>query len=98
MSDPRSDAWNALRGHAEATLAELFAADAGRVEKLSGRIELGEFGVLFDWSKTHLTDHLLGDFEALANAAGFTEMRRKLFAGEVVNQTEDRAAEHSALR
>jgi glucose-6-phosphate isomerase len=50
VSDPRSDAWKALRGHAPATLAELFAADPDRVEKLSGRIELGELGVLFDWS------------------------------------------------
>jgi glucose-6-phosphate isomerase len=92
------DAWNALRGHSEATLSDLFAADPGRVEKLSGRIELGELGLLFDWSKTHLTDALLADFEALARAAGFAEMRAGLFAGEVVNPTENRAAEHSALR
>src|SRR5690606_3194688 len=37
-------------------------------------------------------------FEALADAAGFAELRRRLFAGEVVNETENRAAEHSALR
>jgi glucose-6-phosphate isomerase len=92
------DAWNALRGHSEATLSDLFAADPGRVEKLSGRIELGELGLLFDWSKTHLTDALLADFEALARAAGFAEMRAGLFAGEVVNPTENRAAEHPALR
>jgi glucose-6-phosphate isomerase len=82
----------------EPTLTELFERDPGRVEKLSGRIDAGEGSVLFDWSKTHLTDELLGDFEALADAAGFDEMRRKLFAGEVVNPTEQRAAEHSALR
>src|SRR5690606_13942973 len=41
---------------------------------------------------------LLSDFEALAEAAGFSEARRKLFAGEVVNPTESRAAEHTALR
>jgi glucose-6-phosphate isomerase len=98
VRDPRSDAWNALRGHGQTTLAELFAADPGRVKKLSGRIELAEGGVLFDWSKTHLTDALLADFEALARAAGFDEARAKLFAGEVVNPTENRAAEHSALR
>jgi glucose-6-phosphate isomerase len=53
---------------------------------------------MFDWSKTHLTDELLADFEKLADAAGFAAQRRKLFAGEVVNPTEGRAAEHSALR
>ena len=55
--------------------------------------------MLFDWSKTHLTDALLAGFEALAEAAGLRRAARgKLFAGEVVNPTEDRAAEHTALR
>lgn len=103
MNDPREAAWRALRRHADTALAdtalgELFAGDAARVEKLSGRIELGEGGILFDWSKTHLTDALLDDFEALAEAADFAAMREKLFAGEVVNPSENRAAEHSALR
>jgi glucose-6-phosphate isomerase len=54
--------------------------------------------MLFDWSKTHLDDELLTGFEEVADAAGFTEMRRRLFAGEVVNESENRAAEHTALR
>ncbi len=90
-------AWNDLTPGNE-TLAELFAADPDRVAKLSTRLEFGESGALFDWSKTHLTDGLLGGFEALADACGFPEMRRRLFAGETVNPTEGRAAEHSALR
>jgi glucose-6-phosphate isomerase len=98
VSDPRADAWQAIKGQPETTLAELFERDRGRVAKLCGRIDAGEGTVLFDWSKTHLTDNLLGGFEALATAAGFAEMRRKLFAGEIVNPTENRAAEHSALR
>ena len=97
MSGPRMDAWQRLKAGPE-TLAELFAADPDRVSRLSARFELAEGGVLFDWSKTHLTEELLAGFEALAEAAGFQEMRRKLFAGEVVNPTENRAAEHSALR
>jgi glucose-6-phosphate isomerase len=91
-------------------LADLFAADPERVARLSDRIELTgdggagdgaaaeRGGILFDWSKTHLSEPLLEGFEALAEAAGFDEMRTKLFAGEVVNPTEDRAAEHAALR
>jgi glucose-6-phosphate isomerase len=99
LSDARAAAWSALVNPAE-TLAELFAADPDRVAKLSARLELGEGagGVLLDWSKTHLTDDLLAGFEALADAAGFAEQRRRLFAGEVVNPTENRAAEHPALR
>src|SRR5690606_5153564 len=87
--------------HNDPTLTELFRTDPQRVEKYSARLELGEEGqggILFDWSKTHLDDDLLSDFEALAEAAGFSEARRKLFAGEVVNPTESRAAEHTALR
>jgi len=106
MSDAREQAWHRLSLHPKPTLAQLFDADPGRVKALSARLELGEGegaedgagGILFDWSKTHLTADLIADFEALAEAAGFDEMRRRLFAGEVVNPTEGRAAEHSALR
>lgn len=99
MTDPRVDAWKSLELQDEPSLAELFARDPERVGKLATRWEIGEgAGILFDWSKTHLTDSLLTGFETLAEAADFTEMRRRLFAGEVVNPTENRAAEHSALR
>jgi glucose-6-phosphate isomerase len=98
LSDSRKQAWQALRDQTVETLATLFAADPGRLAKLSARLEIGTGGVLFDWSKTHLTDGLLDGFESLAEASGFSEMRRKLFAGEVVNPTEGRAAEHSSLR
>ena len=101
MTETREAAWSKLKAP-EKTLPELFAADPGRVDKLSARFELSAEdaggGVLFDWSKTHLTEELLGGFEALAEAAGFAEARRKLFTGEVVNGSENRAAEHSALR
>jgi glucose-6-phosphate isomerase len=61
-------------------------------------LTLGEGGILFDWSKTHLSQEHMTAFEALAEASDFAEMRRRLFAGEVVNPTEGRAAEHCALR
>jgi glucose-6-phosphate isomerase len=97
VSEARKAAWDRLNAPDE-TLAELFEADPERAARLSARFELPEGGVLFDWSKTHLTDALLDGFEKLAEAAGFDEQRRKLFAGEVVNPTENRAAEHTALR
>jgi glucose-6-phosphate isomerase len=80
------------------TLAELFAADPARVDKLSGRIELAEGGIRFDWSKTHLTDALLAKYEALAEEMEFSARRAALFAGQVVNVTEGRAATHTAQR
>ena len=101
MSDAREQAWHRLSLHPKPTLSQLFDTDPDRLETLSARLELGEgegSGILFDWSKTHLTPQLIADFEALAEASEFDEMRRRLFAGEVVNPTENRAAEHSALR
>ena len=100
MTLSRDDAWKKIALHTDPTLEELFAADPDRVDKFSTRLEIapGGLGALFDWSKTHLTDDLLTDFEALAEASDFEAMREKLFAGETVNPTEGRAAEHSALR
>ncbi len=78
---------------------------ADRVAMLSGRIELGSEpelqgagGILFDWSKTHLDRAVLDAFEDLAQAMEFPAMRDKLFAGEIVNATENRAADHATLR
>jgi len=104
MSDARAEAWQKLAAQPTATLAELFAADPGRVDRLATRLdiledeELGNAGMLLDWSKTHLSPELIEGFEALAEASGFADMRARLFAGEVVNPTENRAAEHPALR
>lgn len=98
MADARDIVWDRLKALPQQTLADLFSADPARVEKLSARLAIGEGGALFDWSKTHLTTAMLAEFAALAEASQFEEMRRRLFAGEVVNPSEGRAAEHSALR
>ena len=102
MGQPTDNAWERIRGCERRTLTELFASDAQRVEKLSARLEWGDEeepgGALFDWSKTHLDDELLAAFEALAEAQGFAAKRAALLAGERVNTSEDRAAEHTAQR
>jgi glucose-6-phosphate isomerase len=103
MTSP-AELWSALAGLPRPTLQALFAADGGaaRVAALSGRIELGSDGerggILFDWSKTHLDAAVIAKFEELAAAMDFAGMRAKLFAGEVVNVTEGRAADHATLR
>ena len=98
MNETLREAWENIGMHPDPTLAALFAVDPARVEKLTDRIELGETGIRFDWSKTHLTDALLVDFEALAEAADFDAKRAALFAGGIVNLTENRAATHPAQR
>ncbi len=92
-----------LEEQPQRTLTELFADDAGRVAAMSQRIEadlgeLGELGMLLDWSKTHLDGAILDAFEELADAAGFGAAREALFGGGIVNITEGRAATHGAMR
>ncbi|WP_369027224.1 glucose-6-phosphate isomerase [Qipengyuania sp. RANM35] len=109
MTTP-TELWHKLASLPRPTLGELFSAQrdggegadepagAERVAMLSGRIELGDGGILFDWSKTHLDRDVIAAFEELAEAMDFGGMRAKLFAGEVVNPTEGRAADHATLR
>jgi len=98
-ADPAAPHWRALADLPKPGLGALFAADSERLARLSGRIELGEEGgVLFDWSKSHLDAAHLAEFCKLAEAADFAGKRAALFAGEVVNRTENRAAEHTAQR
>ncbi|GGD62681.1 glucose-6-phosphate isomerase [Croceicoccus mobilis] len=84
------------------TLKELFEADSGRLDALSGRIGWGEGetagSILFDWSKTHLDDAYLSAFEDLAAATDFAGRRETLLTGGIANPTEGRAAEHTAQR
>ena len=105
-----AELWARLDNLPRPTLGELFSTqrDGGeggsepgndeRVAHLSGRIELHEGGILFDWSKTHLDSAVISAFQDLAETMDFAGMRKKLFAGEIVNPTEGRAADHGTLR
>jgi glucose-6-phosphate isomerase len=87
-------AWTALERAPTARLAELFATEPDRLQ----RLVIEESGLRFDFSKTHLSRDLVAGFLALADAAGLAARRDALFAGGIVNPTEGRAAEHSAER
>ena len=89
-----SDAWAAVEQSEASSLAELFAAEPDRLQ----RLVIEEAGIRFDFSKTHLSRPLVGAFEALADAQGLAAVRDALFAGDIVNPTEQRAAEHTAER
>ncbi len=86
--------WTAIEALPHIPLATLFANDADRVAQLS----LTQSGILFDFSKTHLSPEALTAFVALAEQAGLAAKREDMFAGRVVNASEGRAAEHSAER
>ena len=87
-------AWKAIEGYQPKKLTELFEADSGRVSKLSRNVA----GIHFDWSKTHLDDDIIGEFSVLAFEVDYGGARDCLFAGEIVNETENRPATHVAER
>jgi glucose-6-phosphate isomerase len=87
-------AWRTIEAHRPGSLIELFAADAERVGRLSRDVA----SIHFDWSKTHLDEELLGAFAGLAYMADYHGARDCLFAGDIVNMTENRPATHVAER
>ena len=97
MSDAVAAAWSELAALPRPDLKTLFG-DAGRLAAWSSKLELPGGAVRFDWSKTHLDAALGAAFVKLAEAAGFRQRRAAMIAGEHINTSEDRAAEHTALR
>ena len=89
-----ANAWTAIRQIGGSTLPALFESEPDRLD----RLVIEEAGLRFDFSKTHLSAPLLAAFHDLAAAQGFAAQRDALFAGEKVNNSEGRAAEHPAER
>lgn len=55
-------------------------------------------GTLFDFSKQRLTKDILSELINLAKECHLEEWRQRLFVGEKINNTENRAVQHMALR
>lgn len=89
-----ADYWAKIVALPSSTLTQLFAEDAERVKLLS--LDIG--GIYFDFAKTHLTGESITLFAKLAEAMDLEPKRDALFAGAIVNPTENRAAEHTAER
>jgi glucose-6-phosphate isomerase len=93
-----SPAWRALAAHRDAMLPvhvrDLFAADAKRFERFS--LEVAD--VLVDYSKNRVTEETMKLLFDLARQARVFDWRDRMFAGEKINRTEDRAVLHVALR
>ncbi|KJE97440.1 glucose phosphate isomerase a [Capsaspora owczarzaki ATCC 30864] len=100
-------AWKALQEHYDTKaskwqMRDLFQADPARFETFSrvlkqgGNNENGDF--LLDFSKNVITDETFKLLLALARERGVEQMRDKMFKGDKINITEDRAVLHIALR
>jgi glucose-6-phosphate isomerase len=98
MSLVNTPAWKALSEHkskiAPVHMRELFAKDKDRFDRFS--IEAGD--VFLDYSKHRITEETMKLLFDLARQQKVEEWRDKMFAGEKINGTEDRAVLHVALR
>lgn len=97
--DPRTTAaWRALEDHYEqmrdVVMKDLFAADPRRSERFSLRIE----DMFVDYSKNIVTDETMRLLIRLAADCRLADAVAALFNGEHINETEDRAVFHVALR
>ena len=94
----QSPAWTALQEHYKSTsslqMRDLFAQDADRYDKFSLRFN----DILLDFSKNRITDATLDLLLALAEQADVAGWAQRMFNGEKINITEDRAVLHIALR
>jgi glucose-6-phosphate isomerase len=90
--------WQKVAAHASAQsgthLRDLFAADAGRGE----RLVLDACGLHVDYSKQRVNDETLSLLIGLAEACGLRQRIDAMFSGEKINSTEHRAVLHVALR
>jgi glucose-6-phosphate isomerase len=93
-----SKAWKALQAHKEEMegvhMRDLFAQDANRFRKFSLRFN----DLLLDYSKNRVTDQTMTLLRQLAEQADLKGWTDKMFSGQKINITEDRAVLHIALR
>jgi len=97
--DPtKTNSWKKLAAHAETMkhvhMRSLFAADPNRFASFTQT----EGDLLFDYSKNILTQETMDNLVALAKECGLEDGIKAMFAGEKINQTENRAVLHTALR
>jgi glucose-6-phosphate isomerase len=91
-------AWQDLREHSfeiqSLSMKEMFQNDNARAEKF--HLQWNDF--LVDYSKNIINDKTIEILLALANEMNLKDAISKYFAGEIINQTENRAVLHTALR
>ena len=91
---PAWDKLDQLADTFEPDLRKMFADDPERTKKFT--FQAGDLHV--DLSKNLVCPTLVGHLLALAEQTGVADLRNRMFAGEHINVTEDRAVLHTALR
>ena len=91
---PAWDTLDQLADNFEPDLRKLFADDPNRTQTFT--FDAADLHV--DLSKNLVCPTLVGHLLALAEQTGVLELRDRMYAGEHINVTEDRAVLHTALR
>ncbi len=98
VNPTQTAAWKALELHFEEIkdrqMTNLFAQDSTRFEKFSTKFEK----ILVDYSKNRIDETTLKLLFELSKEVKLDEAKKKMFSGEHINLTEDRAVLHVALR
>jgi glucose-6-phosphate isomerase (EC 5.3.1.9) len=98
MNPTTTRTWQSLLSHLEKIktthLRDLFTQDPGRFQKFSLQFN----DILVDYSKNRITEETIGLLIALAQEIDLSDAVEKMFAGDKINETENRAVLHVALR
>jgi glucose-6-phosphate isomerase len=85
--------WTDLKSEAGASITELMEAP-----DRAARFQVSSDGMLFDYSKTSMTDAAREGLLALAQKRAVETRRDEMFGGTAINRTEGRSVLHVALR
>lgn len=98
INPTKTAAWKALILHQaeikKIQMKNLFKEDSKRFEKMSIHLD----AILFDYSKNIVTDETLTMLLQLTEECKVKEAINAMFSGEKINETENRAVLHTALR
>ncbi len=90
--------WRALEAHRQEiepqTMRAIFKADPQRADKFTLNLE----GLSVDYSKHRITEKTMGLLVDLAKSRDLEGWRDRMFSGAKINNTENRAVLHTALR
>ena len=98
VNPSQTAAWQQIQSHFEkmqtTSMKDLFVSDANRAEKF--HIQWNDF--LVDYSKNIVSQETLDLLLNLANEVQLKQAISSYFQGDIINQTENRAVLHTALR
>ena len=98
MTPTKTASWQNLKNHYRKIknihMKKLFKTDPERFSKFSIRFN----DIIVDYSKNRITDKTLQIFRELAEEVDLRDAIEKMFTGDKINETENRAVLHTALR